>query len=489
MPNIQAAHRAMGGRGMNDTLLDIAYLLAAVLFIVGLRSLSSPETARRGMFLAEAGMAVAIIGTLLGNQIVQFQWILVAVVIGSAIGAAMAIFMPMTAMPQRIALSHSFGALAAVLVGIVKYTEHLPHMDHLLMGIIGFEVLLGSLTVTGSLMAFGKLQGVLPSVPTTYPFQNIANIVFLGMAVCGFLYLIVSPGSVPLFFGILVSGLVIGVLVVLPIGGADMPVVLSLMNSYAGLAAAATGFAINNPVLVIAGALDGTSGFVLSMMMSRAMNRSFTNVLFGAVGASRPENTATAAESRTVIRYTPEDAAYILSSAQSVIIIPGYGMAVAQAQQAVAELVYTLQQEGVQVRFAIHPVAGRMPGHMNVLLADAHVPYDLLYEPERINDDFSNTDVALVVGANDVVNPAARCKKDSPLFGMPILDADKARTVIVLKRSLAPGFSGEDNDLFYNQNTMMVFGDAKDSLTALVQHLKHAVPVPQRGMPTHASIS
>jgi NAD(P) transhydrogenase subunit beta len=279
------------------------------------------------------------------------------------------------------------------------------------------------------------------------------------------------------------GGLVIGVLLVLPIGGADMPVVLALLNSYAGLASAATGFAIGNNVLIVAGALDGTSGFFLSMMMSRAMNRSFTNVLFGAVGAAKPGSQAEA-ETQTVIRYTPDDAAFILEQAQSVIIVPGYGMAVAQAQQAAAELATLLAARGTQVRFAIHPVAGRMPGHMNVLLAEANVPYELLCEPDQINDDFQTTDVALVVGANDVVNPAARTKQDSPLYGMPILNADQAHTVLVLKRSLRPGFAGEDNELFYDKNTMMVFGDAKATLTVLVQLLKQSHDAAGAGVST-----
>jgi proton-translocating NAD(P)+ transhydrogenase subunit beta len=457
---------------MTQLLLDLAYLAASILFILGLKGLSSPKSARRGMLLAEVGMLLAIIGTLVGNHIVAWQWILVAFTIGSAIGTAMAIFMPMTAMPQRIALSHSFGALAATLVGTVKYIEHAPHVEHGLMLALGFEVLFGSLTITGSLMALGKLQGFISGIPVTYPLQNASNIALFAALVALFIYLVVDPNVAPLFFVLLGAGLVVGVLIVLPIGAADMPVVLSLLNSYAGLAAAATGFAIGNNVLIIAGALDGTSGFFLSLMMSRAMNRSFTNVLFGAVGAARTAGGEGGAPERTVVRYTPEDAAYVLDTARSVIVVPGYGMAVAQAQHAVAELASVLLHRGTRVRFAIHPVAGRMPGHMNVLLAEAHVPYELLFEPERIDDDFPATDVALVVGANDVVNPAARTRRESPLYGMPILDADRARTVMVLKRTPGAGFSGEDNELFYAPNTMMVLGDAKATLTALVHLLK-----------------
>ncbi len=473
---------------MNTVLLDVCYLAATILFVLGLKGLNSPETARRGLVFAEIGMLLAIIGTLLRGDIVQYQWILVGVTIGSAIGAAMAIFMPMTAMPQRIAISHSFGALAATLVGVVTYSEHAPHIAGIEMTALGFEVLLGSLTITGSLMAFGKLQELLPSAPVTYRFQNIVTIALFVLAVCVFVALIPNPGATALFFGMIGLGLLFGVLLILPIGGADMPVVLALLNSYAGLASAATGFVIGNNVLIVAGALDGTSGFFLSMMMSRAMNRSFTNVLFGAVGAPKSRGQQEA-EEHTVIRYTPDAAAFILEQAQSVIIVPGYGMAVAQAQHAVAELSELLIQRGTQVRFAIHPVAGRMPGHMNVLLAEANVPYELLYEPDQINDDFQSTDVALIVGANDVVNPAARTKRESPLYGMPILNADQARNVMVLKRSLRPGFAGEDNELFYRQNTMMVFGDAKETLTALNHLLKQAEAHDQRVAPSSATVT
>ena len=464
---------------MSDVLLDAAYLAAAILFVLGLRGLNSPQTARRGILLAEVGMLLAVVGTLLRSEIIQYQWILVGLAVGSTIGALMAIFMPMTAMPQRIAISHSFGALAATLVGIVEYYEHGLTIDHGTMAALGFEVLFGSITITGSLMAFSKLQGLVKGAPITYRFQNVSNILLFFATVGVFVFLIVRPGTSALFYGMIAVGLLLGILIVLPIGGADMPVVLSLLNSYAGLASAATGLVISNNVLLIAGALDGTSGFFLSMMMSRAMNRSFTNVLFGAVGAVKPGAQAPGEgeEARTVTRYTPEDAAYILENAQSVIIIPGYGMAVAQAQHAVQELAELLMERGATVRYAIHPVAGRMPGHMNVLLAEANVPYDLLCEPEQINDDFQSTDVALVIGANDVVNPAARYKKESPLYGMPILNADQAHTVMILKRSLSPGFAGEDNELFYEKQTMMIFGDAKATLTSLIQLLKKTAAV------------
>jgi NAD(P) transhydrogenase subunit beta len=458
----------------NELTLQLLYLGASALFILGLKALSSPKTARLGMNLAALGMFCAVVGTLFHKEIITYEWIIAGFIIGSLIGGAMAIFMPMTAMPQRIALSHSFGALAAVLVGIVEF--HKVHMEggefsNGMMGAIGFEVLFGSLTITGSLMAFGKLQELVQGPPITYKFQNPTNIALFVSTLAIFVYLVFNPAAHAFFYVMIALGLFIGVLMVMPIGGADMPVIVSLLNSYAGLAAAATGFVIENKVLIIAGSLDGASGFFLSILMSRAMNRSFTNVLFGAVGAVKAEP-AGKAEAKTVIRYTPEDAALMLENAQSVIIAPGYGMAVAQAQHTVHEVAELLIKRGATVRYAIHPVAGRMPGHMNVLLAEAQVPYDLLMEMEHINNDFQNTDVVLVVGANDVVNPAARYKKDSPLFGMPILDADKARSVIVLKRSLKPGFAGEDNELFYQRKTMMVFGDAKATLTKLVQLLK-----------------
>ena len=458
---------------INIVISEWTYLAAAVLFVLGLRALSSPATARRGMFLAEIGMALAVVGTLLYTQILTWTYILVGAVVGSTIGTLMAVFMPMTAMPQRIALSHSFGALAAVLVGCFKYIEYGGEgLGRLRMTALGFEVLFGALTVTGSLMAFGKLQELIRGAPITYRGQNIFNVALFFTTIVLFLYLLYEPNAVWVFYTMMALGFVVGVLLVMPIGGADMPVVISLLNSYAGLAAAATGIAIDNKVLIIAGSLDGTSGFFLSVLMSRAMNRSFANVLFGAVGAAPAGVDAGKPETRTVIRYTPEDAKLILESANSIIIIPGYGMAVAQAQHIVHEMTELLVSRGATVRYAIHPVAGRMPGHMNVLLAEAGVPYEMLFEMDHINDDFQNTDVVVVVGANDVINPAARTKKHSPLYGMPILNADQARHVIILKRSMGAGFAGEDNELFYDPKTMMVLGDAKQTLTHIVQHLK-----------------
>jgi NAD(P) transhydrogenase subunit beta len=451
--------------------LEITYIIASILFIMGLKGLGHPESARRGMHYAEIGMLMAVVGTLLGQNIVTWQWILIGLVIGSAIGTAMAIFMPMTAMPQRIAISHAFGALAAVLVGINEFIVKGSEITSGLMGALGFEVLFGSLTVTGSLMAFGKLQGVLRSEPMTYKGQNFVNIALFFITVGMFVYLVLFPQNA-LVFGLMIAlSFLIGIFIVMPIGGADMPVVLSLMNSYAGLAAAATGFAINNKVLIIAGSLDGSSGFILSIIMSKAMNRSFANILFGAVGSAQVD-TSTLHEDRPITKINVEDAKFILEQADRVVIVPGYGMAVAQAQHAVRELSDELEKRGTKVEYAIHPVAGRMPGHMNVLLAEANVSYDQLQEMEVINPTMDTVDVAIVIGANDVVNPAARTDKGSPIYGMPIIDVDKARTVIVMKRSMATGFAGIENPLFYQENTKMLFGDAKNVLQQLIAEFK-----------------
>ena len=451
--------------------LEITYIIASVLFIMGLKGLGHPESARRGMHYAEIGMLMAVVGTLLGQGIVTWQWILIGLVVGSAIGTAMALFMPMTAMPQRIAISHAFGALAAVLVGINEFVIKGSEITSGLMGALGFEVLFGSLTVTGSLMAFGKLQGVLRSEPMTYKGQNFVNILLFFVTVGMFVYLIFFPQNALIFGSMIALSFLIGIFIVMPIGGADMPVVLSLMNSYAGLAAAATGFAINNKVLIIAGSLDGSSGFILSIIMSKAMNRSFANVLFGAVGSPQVD-TSKLHEDRPITKIFVEDAKFILEQADRVVIVPGYGMAVAQAQHAVRELSDELEKRGTKVEFAIHPVAGRMPGHMNVLLAEANVSYDQLLEMEMINPTMDTVDVAIVIGANDVVNPAARTDKGSPIYGMPIIDVDKAHTVIVMKRSMATGFAGIENPLFYQENTKMLFGDAKNVLQQLVAEFK-----------------
>lgn len=456
-------------------LTEVVYLIASVLFILGLKGLSHPESARRGMHFAEIGMFLAIVGTLISGNIITWEWIITGIVIGSAIGAAMAIFMPMTAMPQRIALSHAFGALAAVLVGVNEYIEksHAGELTNVLMGALGFEVLFGALTVTGSLMAFGKLSELVKSAPITYKGQNFINILLFFTAISMFVYLIFFPANSAVFYIMIALSFLIGFFIVMPIGGADMPVVISLMNSYAGLAAAATGFAIDNKVLIIAGSLDGASGFILSIIMSRAMNRSFTNVLFGAVGSLQVDTSALA-EARPIIRFGIEDTKFALEQAERVVIVPGYGMAVAQAQHAVRELSDELEKQGITVEFAIHPVAGRMPGHMNVLLAEANVSYEQLLEMETINPTMDTVDVCIVIGANDVVNPAARTDKSSPIYGMPIIDVDKAKTVIVMKRSMATGFAGIENPLFYEPNTKMLFGDAKKVMQELVAEFKKA---------------
>ncbi len=455
--------------------IEAAYLLSSILFILGLRSLTIPDRARRGMQLAALGMLVAIVGTLLHHEVIRFDWILAGLVLGSLIGYPLGVYVPMTAMPQRIAISHMFGAIAATLVGIAEYYRlgNGAEVPRGVMGALGFEVLFGALTITGSFMAFGKLQGFLPSRPVTFKGQNFVSIGMFAVAVVLFVALLAHPARPSAFYAMVGLALVFGVSLVLPLGGADMPVVISLLNSYAGLASSATGFAIGNNVLIIAGALDGASGFILSIIMSRAMNRSFTNVLFGAFG-SAPEASQKTAQGLTVHAITPEDAAIQLAWARLVIVVPGYGMAVAQAQHQVRELAALIEKNGGTVLYAIHPVAGRMPGHMNVLLAEADVPYDKLKEMEEINDDFKNADVALVIGANDVVNPAARSDKGSPIYGMPILNVDEAKQVIVMKRSMNPGFAGIENELFYRENTAMLFGDAKASLSKLVHEIKQA---------------
>ncbi|MFL6276718.1 MAG: NAD(P)(+) transhydrogenase (Re/Si-specific) subunit beta [Blastocatellia bacterium] len=446
---------------------EITYLLASILFIFGLKSLSHPDTARRGMNLAAIGMLAAIVGTLVRHEIVRFEWIVAGLIIGSLIGAAMSIWMPMTAMPQRTALSHAFGALAASLVGISEYARHGEALGTFKMTALGLEVMLGSLTVTGSLMAFIKLQDLIRGTPITYKGQNIINITLFVVMIGLFVYLLFVPSTGVAFYTMVGLAFTFGVLLVLPIGAADMPVVMSLMNSYAGLAAAATGFAISNNVLIIAGTLDGFSGFILSILMCRAMNRSVTNVLFGAFGS---DSAVQAVQAEGVMReVSPEDVAVQLAYARQVVFAPGYGMATAQAQHAVRELGDLLEKRGVSVKYAIHPVAGRMPGHMNVLLAESNVPYSQLYELEQINPEFPSTDVAVVIGANDVVNPDARDNPQSPIAGMPILEVDRAQSVIVLKRGKGKGFAGIENPLFFKPNTGMLYGDAKSSLTRLVQ--------------------
>jgi NAD(P) transhydrogenase subunit beta len=445
---------------------ELSYIVASILFVLGLRGLSHPESARRGMHLAEVGMLLAIIGTLVNREIVSYEWILAGLLIGSAIGVPMGLMVPMTAMPQRTALSHAFGALAASLVGISEYYLHGAGLGPIKMPALSFEVLLGSLTTTGSLIACAKLQGVLPGAPLTYKGQNIFNLSLLGITILCFILLLVFPGRAELFYLMLLLSFVFGVLLVLPIGAADMPVVIALLNAYAGLASAATGMVIGNNVLIIAGMLDGGSGFILSIVMCRAMNRSITNVLFGAFGSVSETVAASDGEMRAT---NIEDVAILLAYARQAVFVPGYGMATAQAQHVLRQLADALEKRGVTVKYAIHPVAGRMPGHMNVLLAEANVPYSQLQELEVINPEFPSTDVAVVIGANDVVNPDARDNPKSIIAGMPILEVDRAKTVVVLKRGQGKGFSGLVNPLFFKPNCEMLYGDAKESLTNLVQ--------------------
>jgi NAD(P) transhydrogenase subunit beta len=458
-----------------DEVLRYLYIVSAVLFILGLKGLSSPRWARRGMFLAEFGMAVAIIGTLFDQRIQAggYAWIALGLLIGSVVGGLMGLRIPMTAVPQRTALSHSLGALAATLIGIAHYLRFRMDLTGVEMTPLGFEVVIGGLTFTGSLMAAAKLQGLLPGAPITYRGQNVSNFVLLGVMVVSLIVLVATPTVTPLFFLMVALALLFGLLLVIPIGAADMPVVIALLNSYAGLADAAMGFVLMNKIQIITGSLDGTSGFLLSLLMCRAMNRSAMNVLFGAFGKIEKAEQGPADEAKGTVRsITPDELSVLFDGARSVIVVPGYGMAVAQAQYAVSDLAKLLMKRGIDVKYAIHPVAGRMPGHMNVLLAEANVPYDQLYEMEQINPYFAEADIALVVGANDVTNPAARNNKSSPLYGMPILEVDRARSIIVLKRSMRPGFAGVDNDLYYNPMCMMLFGDAKESLNKLFAALK-----------------
>ncbi len=452
------------------------YLAAAILFILGIRDLSSAETARRGNSLAAIGMLLAIVGTLQHQLIVRIDWIIAGMVIGGLIGLLMAVYMPMTAMPERIAIVNGLGGAASGLVGISEVYRHVivvggtGSFDAFHKGVAGFEIMLGALTFSGSMIAYGKLRGLVTSSPVTYPGQNILNVAWL----IGMVAVIVGlvQGNLPPEFFFVLAGLalIFGVMFVLPIGGADMPVVIALLNAYSGIAAAATGFVLNNKVLIIAGALDGSSGLLLSLLMCKAMNRSIVNVLFGAVGAivSSGGGSDDQGDPQTI---SVVEAAERLFDARRVIIVPGYGMAAAGAQFAVREVADLLKARGTEVRYAIHPVAGRMPGHMNVLLADANVPYDDLVEMDEINPDFADTDVALVMGANDTCNPAARHAEGSPIFGMPILDVDQTAQVIVVKRSMSPGFAGIPNEMFLAPNCYMLFGDGKQMAEQLAETL------------------
>jgi NAD(P) transhydrogenase subunit beta len=462
---------------MIQTAVQLAYLLAAALFILSLHWMNDPKTARRGVFAGAGGMALAVIATWIQPQVVHHLWIIGAIAVGFAVGVPLS-RVPLTAVPQRTAISHAFGGLAAGLVGTAKYflwlNEGPENLTPFRVAVIIIEITLGFLTFTGSLMAAGKLQEVrwIPQRPVTYPGQNVVNLGLLGLSGALGVALMLSPAApwAPVaFVAVIALALLFGVLLILPIGGADMPTVISILNANAGLAAVAMGFVLDNKLLITAGALDGSSGLILSVIMCRAMNRSFANVLFGAFG--QVQKAQVEGEQREYKSETIEGAAQILEMARFVVVIPGYGMAVAQAQHKVRELYDQLVKRGITVKFAIHPVAGRMPGHMNVLLAEADIPYTDLVEMDEINPDMPQADVALVVGANDVVNPAARQNPGSPIYGMPIVEADRARAVFAIKRSKNPGFAGIENDLYFQEKTWMLFGDAKSVVGELAKTL------------------
>jgi len=452
-------------------LINISYLISISLFIIGLKYLSSPKTARKGNLLSMLAMLIAVIVTLLDRQIIGYSYIIAGLVIGGLIGVLAAKKVQMTAMPQMVAIFNAFGGIASALVVMAQYLRFPDQIDLNNALTIPITLFIGMMTFTGSVMAFAKLQELMRGAPITFSGQKILNFLIHFAILALIILFVFGPplnGLYLLLAILLLSGLV-GITLVLPIGGADMPVVVALLNSYSGLAAAASGFVINNYVLIVSGAIVGASGLILTNLMCKAMNRSLMNVLFAAVG--QDGDVAAASGKKTVTRYTPVDAAMILENAQSVIIVPGYGLAVAQAQYALQDLVELLHKNGTSVLYAVHPVAGRMPGHMNVLLAEANVSYDLLKDMDEINEEFQTTDVVLVTGANDVINPAAR-EKGNPLSGMPILNVDQAQSIIIIKRSLSPGFAGVDNELFYDQKTMMVFGDAKEMLLKIGSNLK-----------------
>jgi NAD(P) transhydrogenase subunit beta len=457
-------------------VIEISYLVSSIFFILGIKYLSSPKTARTGNLYAAIGMFLAIVITLFDKQVLTFEWIIIGIIIGSAAGTIMAIKIPMTGMPQMVGMLNGFGGGASTLVALGEYYKINPYIPINTGIAIVLSLLIGGVTFTGSMIAFGKLQGLVSGKVIKYPGQHPINALLLLLVLVGGLFVIIYPELSSLTIIITIASLILGVLLVLPIGGADMPVAISLLNSYSGLAGSTTGFVLHNNELIIAGALVGASGIILTNIMCKGMNRSLMNVLLGgwaSAGSVPAETAGTAAMKGNVKSIDAEELAMLFDSATNVIIIPGYGMAVAQAQHAIRDLMNILEKKGINVRFAIHPVAGRMPGHMNVLLAEANVPYDKLYALEDINDDFVNTDIALIVGANDVVNPAARHDKSSPIYGMPILNADYAKTVVINKRSLNPGYAGIENELFYKDNTLMYFGDAKDAITKLTNEIKN----------------
>ncbi len=460
-----------------DIVILLAYLVSSVLFILGIKNLSSPKTARRGNQLASLAMLIAIVVTLFDRNVLTYEYIIIGLVVGGTIGAIMARTVKMTGMPEMVGLLNGFGGGASALVALSEYYKifngmHPAHIETSITMVL--SILIGSVTFTGSLIAFGKLSGIVTGKVVKYPLQHPINaLLLLGVLAAGIL-VVINPLSVEIVLAIVGVSLLFGILLVLPIGGADMPVAISLLNSYSGLAAAMTGFVLMNNMLIIAGALVGASGMILTIIMCKGMNRSLMNVVLGGwaeAGAEGPEG-GPEGQQGTVKSVDSEEAAMIFDTADNIIIVPGYGMAVAQAQHAVRDLANVLEEKGKNVRFAIHPVAGRMPGHMNVLLAEAQVSYDKLYAMEDINDDFPNTDIVVIVGANDVVNPAARHDQSSPIYGMPILNVDYAKTVMINKRSMRVGYAGVDNELFFYDNSLMYFGDAKDAMTKLVNEIK-----------------
>ena len=454
-----------------EIIINMTYIVSAVLFTMGLKMLSSPASARRGNLLSALGMLLAVTATLVTKGL-TFQWIIVGMAVGGILGILAARLIAMTAMPEMVALLNGSGGIASLFVGWAVYHFH-PSSDTLTTVTILLSVLIGGVTFTGSVIAWGKLSEKLPGKPVLYTGQKIVNsLILVAILFCGIMVSINPAGNYPLFIVTIVLSLILGVLVVIPIGGADMPVVISLLNSYSGLAACAAGFVIQNNILIVAGSLVGASGLILTKIMCKAMNRSLANVLFSGFGSTVQKKSEAAGFQGEVKPITAEDAFYILEAARSVVFVPGYGMAVAQAQHVVRELGELLEANGTEVKYAIHPVAGRMPGHMNVLLAEANVPYDQLFEMDDINPTLEMVDVAVVIGANDVVNPAARHDESSPIYGMPIINVDKAKTVFVLKRSMSTGFAGVQNELFFYDNTRMLFGDAKQSIQGLVGEFK-----------------
>ena len=463
--------------GFIPTGIQLTYLVAASLFIFGLKKLGSPATARNGNLIAAVGMLLAVVATMLDQHVLNYEMILVGLAIGSVIGTVVAYKVQMTEMPQMVGLLNGLGGASSALVAVAEFWRLLDASQPIPLDInisMLLDVLIGGVTFTGSFLAFAKLQGLVSGTPITFPFQQPFNLLLLGSYLAGSAYLIMTPDSLPVFLGVVAVSLVLGVMFVLPIGGGDMPVVISLLNSLSGVAAAAAGFVVMNNMLIIAGALVGASGLILTEIMCKAMNRSLFSVLFSAFGSvsTASGGAAAGASDQPVRSIDAEEGAMMLGYARSVVIVPGYGMAVAQAQHSVRELADQLERMGVDVKYAIHPVAGRMPGHMNVLLAEANVAYTQLYDMEDINPQFEQADVALVIGANDVVNPAARSDKNSPIYGMPILEVDRAKQTIVIKRGMSAGFAGVDNELFYKDKTTMLFGSAKDMVAKLVSEVK-----------------